>query len=79
MKAAINAIVDLIRREPAIISQLIPLLAAAAAVFGLKLSPENVAEIVAIAEAVAIILVRQNVTPVVSLPAASVVPKAPAA
>jgi hypothetical protein len=76
LKAALTAIVDFIKGEPVIIVQAIPVLVAIAAAAGLKLSPEDVGKAVAIAEAIAVILARQNVTPVADLPPA---PKAPAA
>jgi hypothetical protein len=81
LKALLNAIIDFVRGEPVLVAQLIPLIVAAGAVFGLKLSPENVGEAVAIAEAVAVILARHNVTPTSSLPItpAASVPPAPVA
>jgi hypothetical protein len=74
LKAAINAIIDFVLREPVILAQLIPVVVAIATAAGLKLSPEDVAKAVAIAEAIAVILARQNVTPTVKLPAAPPAP-----
>ena len=61
---------DLIRREPALVAALVNTLIGAAVLFGLDLTVEQSAAIVAVANAVLALVVRSQVTPTAKAPKA---------
>lgn len=59
---------DLIRREPALVAGLLNAVVLALSVFVWHLSPEQIAAIMGVATAVLAVVVRSQVTPTVKLP-----------
>ena len=62
-----TAIIDRIRREPALVSGLVSAVIALAVSFGADLSSEQVGAVMAVVAAVLAVFTRQQVTPVVDV------------